>query len=309
MAKGLSQDQIRQSLLAGGWKQADIDAAFLQLEAPPSSLPPFPIKPPSAQNPPLKIKEQKSFLTPKILIGVIVLTLLIAAGSGSYFLFIKEKPAVEENKQISTSDSKKQTDSSQNQLSNPQTQQTQSQTSLPATWNECKVLPNENDYVPERIGEEFAADTREEQQPNGFVGKYYIQATKENVDTFKDAKLEDLTFSLIVKKRSNGEYGDINASWNEINKLYTEYVGKEVNGTTISKGTKKDYFGNQTVVGVQKYISGTDNEEETLTQLVSLIPSHNMLIQILAVGNRDKSADVELYYQKWLKGICQKTNR
>ena len=62
LAKGVPQDQIRQSLLTSGWKQADIDAAFLQLDAPPSSLPPFPIKPSSAQNQPLKPKEENSCL-------------------------------------------------------------------------------------------------------------------------------------------------------------------------------------------------------------------------------------------------------
>src|SRR3990167_8414479 len=87
LAKGVPQDKIRQSLLAKGWKQTDIDVAFLQLEAPPSSLPPFPIKPPSALNPPPKIKEQKSFLSPKILLALIVIFLLLITGGSSYFFF------------------------------------------------------------------------------------------------------------------------------------------------------------------------------------------------------------------------------
>ena len=87
LAKGVPQDQIRQSLLAKGWKQTDIDVAFLQLEAPPSSLPPFPIKPQLAQNQPPKSAGQKSFLNPKILIAVIF---LLIVGGISYFLIIKK---------------------------------------------------------------------------------------------------------------------------------------------------------------------------------------------------------------------------
>ena len=91
LAKGVPQDQIRQSLLTSGWKQADIDAAFLQLDAPPSSLPPFPIKPPSAQTPPLKVKEPESFFNPKILIAAVTVILLLTAGGGYYFFVFKKK--------------------------------------------------------------------------------------------------------------------------------------------------------------------------------------------------------------------------
>src|SRR3990167_10335846 len=92
LAKGVPQDKIRQSLLAKGWKQTDIDAAFLQLEAPPSSLPPFPIKPSSTQNPPTKIKEQKSWLNLKILmLAVLVILLVLSSGIGIYLAIGKFK--------------------------------------------------------------------------------------------------------------------------------------------------------------------------------------------------------------------------
>ena len=293
LAKGVPKDQIRQSLLTSGWKQADIDAAFLQLEAPPSSLPPFPIKPPSAQNPPLKIKEQKSWLNPKILIGVIVLTLLITAGSSSYFLFIKEKPAVEENKQIPTSDSQKQTDSSQDQPSSPQAQQTQSQTSLPATWSECKVLPNESDYVPERIfipgivNEYFVADSRSDYQPQGFLGKYGRNATQENLKVLKPEDFGN-QFTITVKKRSEGEDGNIDNIWQVYNQEYAPLGPKLI---------KKTYYGHEASV-----ISG-DSGEGLQSLIYSLISSHDIFIQINARGDETKA---ETYYQEWLRTICQK---
>lgn len=89
LAKGLTQDQIRQSLLNSGWKQTDIEAAFLQLDAPPSSLPPFPIKPPPAQNPPLKPKIQKPFFNKKILVVIPIIMLLVTVG---LFIYSKKKP-------------------------------------------------------------------------------------------------------------------------------------------------------------------------------------------------------------------------
>lgn len=282
--KGIPDDQIRQNLLNNGWKQTDIDAAFLQLDAPPSSLPPFPIKPPSTQSPSLNLKEHKSFLNLKVLIAVVAVILLLTASGASYFLFIKKKPSMDKSKQTTTSDSQKQTDSSQVQPSNPQTQQTQSQTSLPATWSECIVFPNESDYIPERIGVEFVADSREEYQPQGFLGKYVRVATQENVNVLKPEEFGP-QFSVVVKKRSAGEDGNIDKIWQIYNEQYSPLGPKLVRMTM---------FGHEA-----SSVSG-DNR----TVIYSLITSHNVFIEINAIGDETKA---ETYYQEWLKTICQKS--
>ena len=95
LAKGVAQDQIRQTLLTSGWQPADIDAAFLQLNSPQQ-----------LKTPQISIKEQKSFLNPKILIVAIAIILLLTAGGGSYLFFFKEKPATVENQQLTTHESK-----------------------------------------------------------------------------------------------------------------------------------------------------------------------------------------------------------
>ena len=104
LAKGVAQDQIRQTLLTSGWQPADIDAAFLQL----NSL--QQLKPPQ-----ISIKDQKSFLNPKILIAAIVFALLLTAGGSSYFFFFREKLAPSDNQQIGTSETQSQSSFGQNQ--------------------------------------------------------------------------------------------------------------------------------------------------------------------------------------------------
>ena len=81
LAKGVPQDQIRQSLITSGWQSTDIDAAFLQLNSQQQ------LKPPQ-----ISIKEQKSFFNPKILVAAIVLALLLTAGGGAY-LYSRTKSA------------------------------------------------------------------------------------------------------------------------------------------------------------------------------------------------------------------------
>src|SRR3990167_901830 len=177
LAKGVPQDQIRQSLLTSGWKQADIDAAFVQLDAPPSSLPPFPIKPPSAQTPPLRVKEPKSFFNPKILIAAIAVIFLLTAGGGFYFFVFKEKspatenPVKKQNQQGITTETPNQTGSNQDQVK-PQTPQTQNPTSG-KDYAACFSKYDEK-FMPEAIGEYRLATTwdkslfpKENFQPKG----------------------------------------------------------------------------------------------------------------------------------------------
>jgi len=102
LTNGVSQDQISQNLVASGWKQADIDAAFLQLNVPQGSLPPFPVKPPAKQDPHLKAKEQKSFLNLKILILLVIIAVLLITGSTSCFLLIKKAGLPIDNKVTET---------------------------------------------------------------------------------------------------------------------------------------------------------------------------------------------------------------
>src|SRR3990167_4676583 len=103
LARGVSQDQIHQTLLNTGWQQADINAAFSQLGIPQSPLPPVSNITQSTQSPPTKPKEPKSFLNPKIIIAVVAIIILLTAGIGSHFLFSKEGLVTSENEQTKTS--------------------------------------------------------------------------------------------------------------------------------------------------------------------------------------------------------------
>lgn len=62
-AKGVPEDQIRQTLLTSGWQQADIDAAFTQLSVPQAPNPPIPTT--QTQPSSLNLKEHKPFFLAK----------------------------------------------------------------------------------------------------------------------------------------------------------------------------------------------------------------------------------------------------
>lgn len=141
------------------------------------------------------------------------------------------------------------------------------------TWNDCKVLPNEKSYLPQHIGNEYTADSIGPNEPNGYLAKYY--------------QVPSVFFSVQIKKRSAGEDGDIDKRWQLYNQQYSPLGPKLV---------RKTYFGNEASL-----VSG-DSGEGPRTLIYSLIPSHNIFIEINAKGDRIRA---ENYYNEWFNAVCQ----
>src|SRR3989344_700633 len=281
LAKGVAEDQIRQSLVARGWQQADIDAAFLQLEAPPSSLPPFPIKPPSAQSPSLSLKKHKPFLNLKVLIASVAITFLLIAGGSSYFFFFKEKPTVEESKQTTTSNSQKQTDSSQNQLSNPQTQQTQLQGGN-KDYTACFSKYDEK-FMPENIGyyKRYIEWGKSPVPDDNFsiIGSFRVPVNWGLTGLYSRSQQELLSFAV-------ADVVDVNDY--HFQNLQRGYTNEVINGMPVAIEIIEDSPENQGVLIAN-------------TSIQALIPGTKVFI---IFGFKPQERGAKEIFATWLNSVC-----
>jgi hypothetical protein len=160
-----------------------------------------------------------------------------------------------------------------NKSENPETQGEK-------TWKDCKVLPNEKDYLPEAFGS-FAADTIEEHEPKGWLGKYY-GSTGES-----DSAAESLLggMSIIVRKDKNSE----------------SYI-KEAFDLDKNELTK-NLHGAPTFVGVIMVNHNNADVRLTLegfTSVISIVEKHQLVIE-MAVRNQP-----EVAYGLWFDAVCKK---
>ena len=286
LAKGVPEDQIRQSLLAKGWKQADIDAAFVQLAAPPSSLPPFPIKPPSTQNPPLKIKEPKSFFNPKILIAAIAVIFLLTAGGGFYFFVFKEKsPATEnsvekQNQQGLTTETPNQTGSNQDQVK-LQTPQTQSPTSG-KDYSACFSKYDEN-FMPENIGNyKKTIEWGKSPTPQdnfSIIGSFRVPVNWGLTGLYSRSQQELLLFAV-------ADVVDINDY--HFQDLQQGYNNEVINGLPVVIGTVEDSPENQGVLIANTFVR-------------TIVPSTKVYI---IFGFKPQENRPKEIFSNWLNSVC-----
>ena len=81
LARGVPRKEIKNSLLASGWKNEDVDSGFLQLESSP---------PPTATEPDIQTQSPKTLFNIKFLLAVLILVVLVIGGVGAYF-FLSQK--------------------------------------------------------------------------------------------------------------------------------------------------------------------------------------------------------------------------
>lgn len=94
LAKGMSENQIRQTLLKSGWQEADINAAFPQLEVPQGPLPSM------FNNSQTPQAQWKFPLNPKILVVAFLAILLLVGGGVSAFLSVNKTKELVSKKEI-----------------------------------------------------------------------------------------------------------------------------------------------------------------------------------------------------------------
>lgn len=157
------------------------------------------------------------------------------------------------------------------------------------TWNDCKVLADENSYLPDKLGKEFTNDFVGLDGSSGNLAQYIKTVTKDDL-TF-------LLFAVQVRKESAGEDGDINAMWKFYNTDVKEAVDAE--GGYIAT---KTLYGNESLIISGTVQNGETGQEEIQTSVTTLIPSHNMLVTITVPVNNN---EVEDYYEKWFNASCQ----
>ncbi|MEK7580751.1 MAG: hypothetical protein AAB512_00565 [Patescibacteria group bacterium] len=236
-----------------------------------------------------------------MLIGFAVLFIVLGLAGGGMFLYQKSinKGSVKNNSEVKTQAApiSESSNSSQQIMNNPT-----GSPSADKSWDDCKVLPKESDYIPTNLGKEYGKD---ENGPSS-TGSYILNAEfipKGNIETIN---LQDIGFGVQVRKKAASEEGDINKLWDFYNNYMTkDNVGKEMNGSTLVSVEKKNLYGNLTLIFAAKGISGQTGKETIYTQLMSIVPNHSMLITIMEEGDKDKITDIQNKYQKWFDFACQ----
>lgn len=118
LARGIPQDQIRQTLLGAGWKSEDIDSAFNQLQSPLSAT--------------VAAVPHKSPFNIKFLLLGILAAILLASAAGGAYLFITKKNSptgTSSDRSNPTQTTQQDQQSQQPSQASPQTQTAPAQTS------------------------------------------------------------------------------------------------------------------------------------------------------------------------------------
>ena len=189
---------------------------------------------------------------------------------------------------------------------------------IKTSWDNCKVLSNEGDYLPVKIGEyELLGKQTAENDASlksygleaiGTEGTYNVdvKGSTESADLITKTLLEK-GFGISVKKGTATPDGDISKTWTDLNNQVAANQGKEIIGPAPIKAvyqfppfTKQNYYGNDALI----YSISVKNVT-TFSSVVSLIPSHNLLVSVTMSGNSDRSKDVVENYKKWFQATCQ----
>ena len=96
-------------------------------------------------------------------------------------------------------------------------------------------------------------------------------------------------------------YNSSSSTYN-INK---DIIGKNQNGATLLNFNTKTLYANESLITATKVTSGETGKEEITTDLLTLIPTHDMFVTIVVSGDSEKMSVVEEKYAKWFNIACQ----
>ena len=276
LAKGVTQDQIRQTLLTSGWQSADVDAAFLQLQSPQSAnLPTQPVNPPKS-----------AFNLKFLVIGFLAVLLLASAGGGAYLYFNKKtEPASQQTHQSLTNET-------QNDINNDTSKELEK---LKKSWNDCKIHLSELDYLPQNLGS-FVAEERA--QTNNVFSVKYVSSTETSAEKI---------FSLVLEKSKSST-----EKLQESTDYYNNNLNKELDAFTVISAEKTKVLGSIDALLTLQKQDLNETHEIVRAKLSIAIPVHEVFASF-AVERRNVlkqlrttvNADLLEYYQTWFFSVCK----
>jgi|SRR3989344_39133 len=277
LAKGVSQDQIRQTLTDTGWLQQDVDAAFSQLEPPqPITQSTQPLNPP------------KSFFSSKfLLIGILAVILLASAGGVAYFKLAKKtspQTTSTNNSQPSEQSNKSIFDNAKNNNSSEKYSSCFSQFSeslMPQLSTYSRSPVTIEDPSPNQNPIELGAKKRE------ISATYYKEpktSLRANITEFVDHRAIEANISKLNDLEKNRSLSKI------------EFIGKKnIRGL-------ETYFIKEFIKEVVNDEVVNENEFPVLS-LISHPAETNIRIRFQFIPSIENKNDEDVF-ESWLKTVC-----